>query len=427
MAIVDNAGCTVELLSKLTSCVNFNDFSINLEIDSMESCYNKCIEQRIITVSDILRGEFSASYSNADDKCYCSALPCVTYTYGYQTYVRQCPTTTTRVLTTTSTIATYTTTRVPKPTPSPITVIPSINTQSSDSTTSTVPKTSTGSYDSTFHPSVYTNPTGSLPYPGIFDPTRSPSEAPISKLDAFANVKSEEIVIESLLYVAIAYSAVLTTIALIYLLLNRKQICSQSGRGSVKQTCAASGCFAKVFTPILNIIDLVTDFLFASNILLNYWENQILFIFGWCSLLTGILGLLLFIGKLMLMRKIMHNILLIKKDHLKHTHSRIRKINSYISCYDLLIAALEDCPQLCIVTMISIYLGFTNTLALIQFSVSLFSFFWTPFGSLAVAIGCCDDAIIVETNGTEMNTRNTAYTQVNKGNESSDYADGEHI
>eukprot|EP01083_Nonionella_stella_P183957 666232_1 len=396
MAIVDNAGCTVELLSKLTSCVNFNDFSINLEIDSMESCYNKCIEQRIITVSDILRGEFSASYSNADDKCYCSALPCVTYTYGYQTYVRQCPTTTTRVLTTTSTIATYTTTRVPKPTPSPTTAIPSINTQSSDSTTSTVPKTSTGSYESTFHPSLYSNPTGSLPYPGIFDPTRSPSEAPISKLDAFANVKSEEIVIESLLYVAIAYSAVLTTIALIYLLLNRKQICSQSGRGSVKQTCAASGCFAKI-----------------------------LFIFGWCSLLTGILGLLLFIGKLMLMRKIMHNILLIKKDHLKHTHSRIRKINSYISCYDLLIAALEDCPQLCIVTMISIYLGFTNTLALIQFSVSLFSFFWTPFGSLAVAIGCCDDAII-ETGGTEMYTRNTAYTQVNKGHES-DYADGEHL
>eukprot|EP01083_Nonionella_stella_P300032 1022159_1 len=196
MAIVDNAGCTVELLSKLTSCVNFNDFSINLEIDSMESCYNKCIEQRIITVSDILRGEFSASYSNADDKCYCSALPCVTYTYGYQTYVRQCPTTTTRVLTTTSTrhtsatttrvltttrptsATTTTTSRTHETTPSPTTGTPAINTQPSDSPipkTRTVPYDSYYGYDSTFNPSLHTNPTA--PYLGTFDPTRSPSEA----------------------------------------------------------------------------------------------------------------------------------------------------------------------------------------------------------------------------------------------------------
>eukprot|EP01083_Nonionella_stella_P198131 727733_1 len=260
------------------------DYSQYSGIDSDISCYNDCVAERIISISDLSHGEFAASYSSVDSVCYCSAIPCFSFGVdGWETYFRVCSTTTT---TTTTTTRSPTPSPTPSPSPSPIYSTTTTTTKSPISsplpttttsttltqylTTTSSYKPSKGTFDSTFNsplPSTY------IP---TLNPSNFPSEAPITKLEAIANVRSDEIVISTLLYIGIVYSGALLLIASIYLLLNRKEIC-RKGRGNLKQTWSALGYVSKILTPILNIIDLVADFWFASNILLTYWDNQILF------------------------------------------------------------------------------------------------------------------------------------------------------
>eukprot|EP01084_Bolivina_argentea_P022673 42149_1 len=282
-----------------------------------------------------------------------------------------------------------------------LTKIPTTQSQSPSTITSQIPTEYTPN-PSTENPTL--SPTN---IPTIY-PTITPSLSPTNKLEAFRNVKSENIVIEWIIYAAIIYSIILLFIVFIYFGKNRHEICSRNGTGSLGQTFKATGYFAKIITPILNIVDLVTDFLFSSNILLNYKNNDILSLFGWISLFTGIFGALLFVGKLLLMKKLMFHILRIKKQDLSFDERtrEIRKIKSCISCYDLLITAFEDTPQLVIVTLIYKYLGFENTIAVVQFYVTIFSFFWTPFGSVVTVFGCCDENNVIEENDVQNESMN---------------------
>ena len=240
------------------------------------------------------------------------------------------------------------------------------------------------------------SPTTAMPtqMPTTATPTTSPTTE-------FALYSTEDIN-GPLLISATIFTALGFIISTAFLFIYRKKIKEDSSRGTIMETLKEMSLMDKGFV-VLKIADVFTDFIFAIDILLKY-ENDIIIIFGWIAFLTGVIGMVLFGVKLLLMRKVLYRIGKLKQeraglnvkvdeDKIKEIVLEIRGRNNLILFFDLLCASLEDCPQLCIILMISIYSGFESATALLDLAVTMLTLFWCPIAILVSYCGCSDDAL----------------------------------
>ena len=144
--------------------------------------------------------------------------------------------------------------------------------------------------------------------------------------------------------------------------------------------------------------------MFASTILLKYGYNAIVATMGWIAFLTGIIGAIFFVVKFMLMRKVFHKIIALKKkrnklssqrdtDEIKNIVFEIRRRQSYLGFYDLLNASVEDVPQLTITLLFGVYTGFEDAVALANLAFTIMALFWCPTVILVGWCGCIDDSL----------------------------------
>eukprot|EP01083_Nonionella_stella_P003849 11063_1 len=283
----------------------------------------------------------------------------------------------------------YTTTTAPRPTPKP--------TYATGTTT-----TSSGGLPTTASPATFPttpSPVGLPTTPSYSSPSSAPTthESDNSDADIFASYSSDDVNVPVVIGAGI-FCGVGLLISIVCLFIFCIPIREESSRWTMTNTLKQMGCKDKAFL-ILKIFDTVTDFLFASDLLLQYDYNPTISVLGWVCFISGIFGVILMYVKLLLMQMALYQItdLRTQKENLCVTKSatdpeikkktkEIRDRNSAILFMDLLTVSLEDCPQVTISFLISLYTGFENELALLSLAVSLACIFWTP---VAVIVNCC--------------------------------------
>ena len=166
-------------------------------------------------------------------------------------------------------------------------------------------------------------------------------------------------------------------------------------------------------------------------------------ILGWISFLAGIFGSVLFICKLLLIRKLYYifpslrerrNKLIsnckilspIIKENVNIIGILIRERMRDIVMFDLLICSVEDSPQFCIVLMVGIYDGF-NALSLLTLAASIALLFWKFIRIFVNYCRCQDDT--VEINDTHLidnilSTKSSVSTNNNNNNNASEGGSG---
>eukprot|EP01084_Bolivina_argentea_P088094 159045_1 len=244
-------------------------------------------------------------------------------------------------------------------------------------------------------------------------PTVSSSASPVIERESKYSLFSSDDVNEPLLYAAIGFTCIGVLVSISLLIYFRPMMQNDSSRGTWKQTWKAMSVMDKLFV-VLKIADVGTDFMFAVDLLLEY-DNEIIKIFGWVAFLTMIIGFILFVVKLVLMRKILYKIpqikeqrssynLLNKEQKVKETTQEIRDRNNLLLFVDLLAVSLEDCPQTTISFLILIGTGGESVIELINLAVSLVTLFWCPVSIFLSCCGCCDDPLDTNHQGNHTNS-----------------------
>ncbi len=152
------------------------------------------------------------------------------------------------------------------------------------------------------------------------------------------------------------------------------------------------------FGIIFQLFDIVTDYVFATGLIVSSSTELLTHTLGWISLFIGILGTVAFLSKYMLLKKL-SGIQIKKYRHkLKETNDvnkrnkimqeiRIRKMD--ISVLSLLNSSIEDIPQTLIV-LIYLRFGF-DYISITSLSMSIFSFLLKIQIVLMNKCGCIND------------------------------------
>eukprot|EP01083_Nonionella_stella_P110186 322255_1 len=231
--------------------------------------------------------------------------------------------------------------------------------------------------------------------PSTNPPTTKPSMAPIvSKWTALANADANDIVNMPLLVAAVIFSATGTVVAVIALIKYGSELKQEKYVMRRWDTIKLMTAFDYILI-VAKIADIVTDFMFATDTLLKFESNRVLTLFGWICFLTGIIGVILFYAKFLLMRKLMYKKkrLQEEKKHMTRDHDEImdelRKSSTHCAYFDLLNASLEDCPQMTCNLMISLFSGF-SIVGLLDLAVTILLLFWSVVAPCVSYCGCDD-------------------------------------
>eukprot|EP01084_Bolivina_argentea_P013105 24543_1 len=178
-------------------------------------------------------------------------------------------------------------------------------------------------------------------------------------------------------------------------------------RKRAKEPVNASWCvaikefrFIQYIGIILELFDITTDYVFASDLIVAKSDDTLLVILGWISLVIAILGVILFLCKYSLLKKLLGVQIKRYKEELKQTQNnnnhernlimrqiRIRKID--IDVLSLLNSSVEDLPQTMIILIYLNNFGFTY-ISVVSISISILSFMLKLFSIIMTSFGCND-------------------------------------
>eukprot|EP01083_Nonionella_stella_P092164 257897_1 len=184
------------------------------------------------------------------------------------------------------------------------------------------------------------------------------------------------------------------------------------GTASFKQTFHQLGLTEK-FSLVIEVFDVVTDYLFAVDLITNNNASNDVILLGWISLFAAIIGCLFFYVKLLLTKKLIGFQVPLLKQQLKRRLSvaqdtidniqqnelmmamRQRRIDIYV--ITLLIACFEDCPQAIIVVIIvSSNIGWTS-FSVLNIAMSVLGFCVKCLQIVMAKYGCQDPDDVHET------------------------------
>eukprot|EP01083_Nonionella_stella_P164502 544590_1 len=146
---------------------------------------------------------------------------------------------------------------------------------------------------------------------------------------------------------------------------------------------------------VLELSDLITDYVFAADLILNASGTATL---GWISLMLSVFGLIMFYTKYILMRKLWGFQVAKYRKQLKECNDvmqrakimiEIRHRMMDIDVISLLNGCIEDIPQTCIVLIILTNIGF-GYVSILSLSLSVASFLMKSMTVLMSKFGCRD-------------------------------------
>eukprot|EP01084_Bolivina_argentea_P048177 88775_1 len=153
---------------------------------------------------------------------------------------------------------------------------------------------------------------------------------------------------------------------------------------------------------IMEIMDIITDYIFATNLILSHRLTKLgsdVAILGWGSLIFSVFGMVVFICKYALLKKLLgvqikeyrHKLSINKGDSDKRAEimNKIRYCKLDIDVVNLLNGAVEDGPQMLIALTVLMNIGF-NLISIISITLSVLSFVMKIIGILMTKLGCKD-------------------------------------
>eukprot|EP01084_Bolivina_argentea_P178149 307968_1 len=156
--------------------------------------------------------------------------------------------------------------------------------------------------------------------------------------------------------------------------------------------------FVDYFSIVFEIVDIITDYLFAADLITSSMIDVFLIMLGWISLIIAIFGVILFFSKCLLLKKLVGFQIKKYRNQLKETNDRaertviMQEIRSRIMDIDvlsLLNSGIEDLPQTLIVLIYLNNFGFSY-ISIATISMSILSFMMKLFGILLTKFGCKD-------------------------------------
>eukprot|EP01084_Bolivina_argentea_P276790 472371_1 len=164
---------------------------------------------------------------------------------------------------------------------------------------------------------------------------------------------------------------------------------------------------------ILELIDIVTDWILATNLIIYPKYDSSFKVLGWVSLIFAVCGVAVFICKYFLLKKILGVQIKKYKAQLKQPNDdekrkqimkeiRIRKTD--IDVMSLLNGSIEDIPQTLIATIILSNFG-VDYRSVASISMSILSFLMKLIAIIMTKCGCKDESDVVEMQ-IKMNNRN---------------------
>eukprot|EP01084_Bolivina_argentea_P141890 249301_1 len=152
------------------------------------------------------------------------------------------------------------------------------------------------------------------------------------------------------------------------------------------------------FGIVLETFDIITDYLFAANIIISDDSSSYELFLGWFSLLFAILGVIIFVVKYLTMRKLMGKQIATFKHQLTLTENlqkrkeiiekiRLRLLD--IDVLSILNGCIEDIPQTIIILIFLTNFGF-DYISIFTISLSVFGLCMRLVGVFLTICGCKD-------------------------------------